>query len=659
MVRHILFGLCALVFFTAIAHAQDEDDTPPIPRLIFLEKSGPTTKDPNHRGYAFDQDDLPFPIKWENISAQCDPCKPLADAYNQTMQSLMNTRYWIAEIEDRQSDIQGRQNYTKSYDGFQSEGEGTGLNAAQEKYAAAELSYRMGVEDMAGRLPALKAQEESLQALSDDLYRQFEECEAQICTGGGFKPVLKAGVEMPPGNLLPFEWKGPYPPVCQKCAKLAERLNELPTLARVALAGLEAARADLMFAEMELLSIQAEHDDIIVERKIFDTHSDGKKKTDKEINEEIKKREKDRADYEKKTRKRQQEMEAEKKKAEKDIAKYEADLDAITKNFEETLKLYNECVPTCAKETGSYVDPVKPKQDYALGGSLGYDFGKCYGKYDLGQSFVIGANSEYGTGAQMKNKARDMATGAAMSTVGGLLGGSGISLGGGGDDGIGSPVRGGGNSDGPKLDNDPLKFDFSFSDFDGFKIGTRAGFTDKGFVVSQEIEGSPDGNSTFHATWLQDSNGRAIMPKQFYIYDIYRDHKLTVWWTYDHWTNGVHDDHDEGIETTQWREDIGSFKARFGGDKGFENSIWYQSGYDTAVKGVRHMGALYDIAPEDLMGDCGLASVTHLTLPGQDPVTTIPVLNRLFIDPKEAEGKNVRGLLIHITPTIVDAGVAE
>lgn len=359
MVRHILLGLCALVFFTATAHAQDEDEAPPVPRLIFLEKSGPTTKDPNHRGYAFDQDDLPFPTRWENIPAHCDPCKSLADAYNQTMQSLMNTRFWIAEIEDRQADIPGRRNYTKNYDGIQSEGEATALSAAQEKEAAAELSYRMIVEDMAGRLPALKAQEESLKALSDDLIRQLEECEALMCTDGGFEPVTRTGDEVASANMLPFDWKGPYPGFCETCVTLAGRLNELPSFARIALAGLEAARAELMFAEMELLSIQAEHDDIVLERKIHEAKPDGTTKTDEEIQEKIGKREKEQAAYMKKTHKRQREMEAMQKKAEEDIAKYETDLDEITRNFDGTLKLYSECIQTCAKETHGPVDPAE------------------------------------------------------------------------------------------------------------------------------------------------------------------------------------------------------------------------------------------------------------------------------------------------------------
>jgi hypothetical protein len=51
--------------------------------------------------------------------------------------------------------------------------------------------------------------------------------------------------------------------------------------------GWRAARAELMFAEMELLSLDAEHDDILLKRKIFDTRLDGTEKTDEEIQEEI------------------------------------------------------------------------------------------------------------------------------------------------------------------------------------------------------------------------------------------------------------------------------------------------------------------------------------------------------------------------------------
>jgi hypothetical protein len=363
MVRQLLLGLCAIAFFAMPALAQEGEKSAPLPRLIFLEKNGPATDDPKHRGYAYDQNDLPYPVTWKEVQAQCDACVPLAEAYNKTMQSLMNTRYWIAEIEDRKSDIDAGNVPARNHNAMVQPGENPGAGTEQEKQAAAELSYRMVAEDMAGRLSALEAQEESLVSLGDDLLRQIAECEALTCAVERIEPALRTAAETPPVSTLPFDWKGPYAGVCETCAKLAGQINALPTLARIATAGLEAARAELMFAEMELLSLDAEHDDILLKRKIFDTRLDGTEKTDEEIQEEINARDKTQTDYEKKTRRRKEEMEAAMKKAEDDIAKHEADLDAITRNFEEKLQSYEECTQTCTAETGSLMGPQKPVQD--------------------------------------------------------------------------------------------------------------------------------------------------------------------------------------------------------------------------------------------------------------------------------------------------------
>lgn len=366
MVRQLLLGLCAVAFFAMPALAQDEAKPAPLPRLIFLEKDSPaTTKDPAHLGYVYDQDDLPYPVTWEETLAPCEPCAPLADAYNTTMQALMDTRYWIAEIEDRKSGIEESKNHVKGPDAVLPEAEVSELSAEREKHEAAELSYRMGVEDMAGSLPALLAQEESLKTLGDELLRQLDECKANMCAGDGLEPVTKAGAEIPPANVLPFEWKGPYLAVCETCTEQAGQLNELPNAALVKLAGLEKARAELMFAEMELLSLQAEHDGIALKHEITETNPDGTQKTDDQINEEIKLKEKAQIDYEKKTRKRRDEMEIAKSRAEDEIAKYEIDLDAITKNFEDTVALREQCIASCpASDAAAPTDPAEaPVED--------------------------------------------------------------------------------------------------------------------------------------------------------------------------------------------------------------------------------------------------------------------------------------------------------
>ena len=571
-----------------------------------------TTRNPDHRGWA-GTDELE-PVDWQDIDARCKECQPLAVSYNKVMRQLLYTRFWIAYINDmsrRRSDMDRfMKNFGRKADGAVVNRDG--MATEHEQLAAAMMNYEIGLDELKSKLPALRDQEASLKALADDLLKQLDACEKQRCQkaqDGGVNFVELQGVNPKAASALPFDWKGPYPEVCNKCAKLAQRLNDLPDIARTTLSGLEDARAELMSAEVEMAALQMEHQAFIFANNPLDgrtekQRADEQYKKTKEMEKSIK------------------ELERIKDKAEGEIAKYEADVDAIIKNFSETLKLYEECVPTCPKETGM-VDPEKPKTEYALSAGVNTKWNdSCFAGLDYKTTLTLGANSEWGTGAAMKNKAKDMATGAAMGALGKMIGGGGISLGGLGGGGRGDD---GGGSDGPKLDKFPFnKKGGAEYEWTGMYIGINGGFTDKGFVLTQEIKDSPDGNSTFHSTWLQDQKGKAILPTQYYVYDIYRDHKLTVWWTYDHWTNGVHDDHDEGRETTEWRENLGNLRLRFDGEKGIENSIWYQSGFDTAVKGVRKMGALYSITPEDLTG-CGLNSMTYYTIPSKDPVTAVPL----------------------------------
>lgn len=622
MIRFLVAGLALAVFLTPPAFAELS--------YVPLNIDPGITEDPNHKGWEYDREyDETFPVVWKDVSARCEACAPTAQAYNDAMRQLLYTRFWISYIEGEQQLRNRLDEWERSKEKRWAD-DGQGLSERQEKEAAAALSLRMGLEDLASKLPALRAQEESLKALADDLRAQLQECEARLCQkndGGGNNNAQQAGGgKYTPVTPLPFEWAGPYPAVCHKCAKLAERLNALPGIAREVMASLERARSDLMFAEAEILVLQMYHDDIIltIGDEPVERAEQRKQRDDKDIRKELEK------------------MERKKAQAERDIAKFESDLDKVARNFEETLRLYEDCVPTCPKQTGM-ADP-EPKEQYAVGGSVSTFSDKCFAGLNYGESFTLGPNNVYGTGAQMKNKAKDMATGAAMGALNNVLGGSGISLGGGGG--------GDGGSEGPKLDKNPLESEPYKFEWSGFYVGMNAGYgfgDSNNLLVNQEILESPGGDSTFHAMWLEDMNGRRILPSRYYIYDIYRDHKLTVWWTYDHWTNGVHDAHDEGQEVTTWREDVGSFKLRFGGDEGIRNSIWYQSGFDTAVKGVRSVGAEFPVSPGDLTG-CGLNLVTHLTLPGKDPVITAPVFVNLRLEDDPAEELHRRRFLYTIPP---------
>ncbi|MCC7304836.1 MAG: hypothetical protein IT558_01100 [Alphaproteobacteria bacterium] len=548
------------------------------------------------------------------IKAKCEACRSLAEAYNETKDAADRLANWIDNIsrETNVNDWSDYQHHKKDAP------EDTGERMSKEdiQNASNEMNYRLMLDEMKDRLPELKEQLKRLDELAKDFLAQLRECEATMCVREETKPDL--GQMMGTGKMtvaLPFDWRGPDPPVCHKCAKLAEHLNALPALARAAMTKLEQARAEKMIAEMELIELRGEHSAVPGHKTRL---SGGPVMSEREVRDSMK------------------DAEERKEKAEKDIKEAQQEVDELKKNFEQTLKLYNDCVPTCPKQKeNKKVGMVFPSGD----GETQH----C--GFTPQEPIIIGPNSEYGTGAQVKDKAKDMAKGLLGSAIG-SIGGGGISLGGkgGGEDG---------GSDGPKTYRDPLKkIDFTRLSSGGLDLGIRAGFTDDGFTVSQKIYDAP-GDGTFHALWLEDAKGRKMLPGKYYIYGLYVDHKLTVWWTYDHWTNGVHDDHDEGRETQEWRQNLGNLAVRFGGNEGIKNSIWYQSGFNTAVKGVQEMGAEFPgVTPEDLATQCGLTMVSHITAPERDPVSTIPVLGRLFIDPQASAGKKEKDLLVYITPTL-------
>ena len=220
----------------------------------------------------------------------------------------------------------------------------------------------------------------------------------------------------------------------------------------------------------------------------------------------------------------------------------------------------------------------------------------------------------------MANKVKDQA----KSTIGGLIGG-GLSLGGGGGfDGIGSP----GGKDPeykPKTDKDPTSGSFTNVSAGDTDLNIRAGFTDDGFVISTDIDDSP-GDGTFQVQWIEDVNGTIYLPVKYLIISLWRDWKLTVWWTYDRYVDGELVEHREGRETTFGRQELGTFLFRFQDKEGFKSAFWYLLGFETAKKGVQHLGTVYQLPPSVTSGPCPVRVVTHVTLPNGDPVMTQPVV---------------------------------
>ncbi len=346
----------ALFIITAAAPASAQ-------RVIFLDLNGPPTSDPAHVGYALDQHDLPFPMKWQALQTGCASCLPLEAAYNKTMQSLLNTRYWIAEIEDRAQEIEIANSRKQRHPAPAPLPEST--NELKNRREAEKLSYHLDLEDLAGRLPALHAQEESLSALAADLLAGLDDCALKTCGPAG--PWQNSATPRQNLSPLPFDWQGPYLASCKACTPLAGQLNNASLLARVTTADLETALADLMFAEIELLSIHAEQEAIGMHATALYRRDNHGQEPPPEYEDEI---EKLREDYAKKSKKRIGEMEHKIRQAEKDIETQEQRLDGIAADFTDALELYGECLNACGTPLPKSMPVKSPGQEKEMNTEL-------------------------------------------------------------------------------------------------------------------------------------------------------------------------------------------------------------------------------------------------------------------------------------------------
>lgn len=550
--------------------------------------------DPNSPGYYYGPDGSLETEEWSTQYTDCKPCQHLVDTYNSTMGSLLRLRFEIKNLEQQQREFNERWEERRERNRSSNSEESAGLSQQDQKGVANELNAIEKMNAEFERVPAMKQREKELTRVANNIAKQIEECEKQ-CKGGGEKRTWTDPAWDPDSIAgLPFAWQGPYPEVCTKCAKLSARLNELPGLAASTMARKENAILDLENTVQQIALIKLSSD--------FTTYFIP------ETNEKERRQlERDRAES---LRSDLREQEQKKAALEDLIKRLDADLAEIKRNFEQTLELYNKCVPTCPKQTGAVTDPVK-KDDchYAA----------------LPERFIIGPNSEFGSGAAMKDKVKGMAGNALGSLMGG---GGGVGLGGGFgvgggrrvDDAIGTEATGGGrDAKGPPTEKDPTSGPWDELNFESrIRVDMRAtGTTDGGLTFSGKIPDS-SGDGTFHAAFLQDGSGNTITPK-YHIYSLYYDWKLTVWWTYDHWTDGVHDYHDEDEEVTTGRNTIGSWKAY----EGAENGVWSKFGFGNASKGIKGLGMEYDISKLDLA--CPLRMTTYITEPEADPVIATPV----------------------------------
>ncbi len=323
----------------------------------------------------------------------------------------------------------------------------------------------------------------------------------------------------------------------------------------------------------------------------------------------------DAKEYKKRASKYRKEL----KSVQKNLKKALKSRKKIVKIFDKTFAQYNKCIKTC---------PVKKTA--------------CVFPNDKHESMLIGPNDQYGSSAQTKKEIRDKATGAlkgvASQAIGSLFGfGAGV-----GD--------GGGSSSGPKTAKDPTKGEFTRISSGNTDLDIRASWKDGQLIVSTDIADTPN-NGTFHAQWLEDKNGKTYLPVRYLIIRLYLDWELTVSWTEDRYVDGEHVFHDEGSSVTEGSDLLGTWEL-FKGAEGIGNSIWGMLGFETAVKGVKHLGAVYDV-PQSVFDDpCQVQLVTHISQPKTDPVSTIPLVGDFF--KHNDASKKSSEMIIFIQPHILN-----
>ena len=550
-----------------------------------------TTDNPNHRGY-FSDGGYVVPAEWKDTVVTCPACREMARSYDGVMRSLFALRYRVEDINDRVE--RSRDTDRKLQDYMTRENAAKGIDEKHEAGFSSILNYREAAQALKEQLPLLQAQIHELESAAFALRHQVQDCEQNMCIKAEGTAVAVGGGASATSNL-PFAWTGPYPDVCHKCARLAQRLNELPNLYRNAKAQLEKAKADKILAESEMAQIRAEDSDSSSEGGTGTTRTT--QFTDRSMH----------------ARAIDELKEAEKKRDEAQgrITTNQHDVDAITRNFDETLRLYNECVPTCRTQTGACPRPA------------------ASAPISVGKASEVGSQGK--TTSEIKNKAMGMAMGGLMG------GGGGGGFGFGGGSGMHSQTEAmvpGAASSGtakeqPKTDKDPIKKKITATGAGGTELAVGAMIKDGKLLVSSAIKDSP-GKGTFQAIYLENAQGQRMEPDAYYIYELWLNWTLNVWWTHDRYVDGQHVLHESGEWMEQGREKVGSVSFYQKG-KEKENAIWNKLGFSHATEGIKGLGASF---PVDLKKSGPISVVVHTTLPKKDPVTTDPFIYTLSDDGK-------------------------
>jgi chaperonin cofactor prefoldin len=230
----------------------------------------------------------------------------------------------------------------------------------------------------------------------------------------------------------------------------------------------------------------------------------------------------------------------------------------------------------------------------------------------------IGPKSEFGVKSvadKAGDKAKQMVGGLVGGAIGGALGGGKLPVG-----GLGGPKRG---SDGPKTVKDPVKNRQSFTAASGTAIsfGTAPEKKGGGERVSVKVKDSPSKgvvHTISRETLGPNCEKQVEPPTEYWLYELWAEWSLKVWWTKDTYVNNQLVKHEEGgwEESGKTMLDSGIFDPK----KDVPFTAWGQLGFNRPFEGPRAVGASF---PEPKAG-VPERYVIHVSEPENDPVTTTP-----------------------------------
>ncbi|MEM7360084.1 MAG: hypothetical protein AAF431_13360 [Pseudomonadota bacterium] len=535
------------------------------------EALGKTVPDPNHKGWT-GKHPRSKQVQWKPIKTKCEKCVKITEQYNQTMQQLLMHRYWV----NFWRKVEANRQKGKADPFWPGKGD---INEFEGKAVGANLEL-MDIQN--AQLEMHKKAALALERQANYLAAAIKECELTACQvkkpskikANKIGGVKAAASDQPVvKDILKkygIEWAGPYRTKCLPCQKITEQLNALPGWV---------VRADMNLQRMEAMLAHAEF--IAKSNKIkldFLKYTHPDKNDYSELPDKVK--------------------------------KLKDELSALKQLFGELLKQLADC-------EAKYC-PDKKSDNVGLMPAAYQSLSTCPSPA-ANEAINVGANDDVGSSANFREKAKKKAAGLATKAITNLLG-----IGGGG----------GGKSEGPNTYKDPVKNKRKLKVRNKEqKRDIRVGgvFTPDGLLISSDIKKAP-GKGTFQTIYLENPRGWRLLPIRLWMYEIWRDWKLSVSWTRDTYVDGQLVKHEEGGWTESWRELI----ARGEYVEYAEVPtlpLWEQLGFNTAVSGARSLGTLFEVSPEMLAYE-PINLIIHVTDPKKDPVVTVPYVFQLALDNK-------------------------